>query len=161
MMRKTKTLNAAEQNKIREEATVTLRRALAGRSFRPVLFLGPRATAQRAFLEDIALEAESLGFLVPRIDARDEYRWRAREGKEEDPEYDRQRMSSVPDAARRKDLRRHPRPLRRSGPKRPCGGKRPASCSERHGAPLPKGVGRPHRGTSPDDAIELNENASS
>ena len=48
MMRKTKTPNAAEQNKIREEATVTLRRALADRSFRPTLFLGPRTTARRA-----------------------------------------------------------------------------------------------------------------
>ena len=69
MMRKTKTPNAAEQNKIREEATVTLRRAIADRSFRPTLFLGLRTTARRAFLEDIALEAESLGFLFSRIDA--------------------------------------------------------------------------------------------
>lgn len=55
MIRKTKTPNAAEQNKIREEATVTLRRALADRSFRPALFLGPRTTARRAFFEDPAL----------------------------------------------------------------------------------------------------------
>ena len=72
MTQKAKVPNSVERNEIREEATVTLRRALAGRPFRPLLLLGTRATARRAFLEDFALEAEALGFLVSRIDAGEE-----------------------------------------------------------------------------------------
>lgn len=41
MMRKTKTLNAAEQNKIREEATVTLRRGSPAAPFAPCSFSVP------------------------------------------------------------------------------------------------------------------------
>ena len=63
---------SSDRDSVREEANFALRRALAGRPFRPLLLLGSRRNARRAFLEDLAREGESLGFLVSRIDAGEE-----------------------------------------------------------------------------------------
>lgn len=60
---------SSDWDSVREEANIALRRALAGYPFRPLLLLGPRPNARRAFLEDFARERESLGSLVSRIDA--------------------------------------------------------------------------------------------
>ena len=63
---------SSDRDSVREEANIALCRALAGRPFRPMLLLGSRPHARRAFLEDLAREGESLGFLVSRIDAGEE-----------------------------------------------------------------------------------------
>lgn len=63
---------SSDRDSVREEANFALCRALAGRPFRPMLLLGSRPNARRAFLEDLAREGESLGFLVSRIDAGEE-----------------------------------------------------------------------------------------
>ena len=60
---------SSDRDSVREEANIALCRALEGLPFRPLLLLGSRRNARRAFLEDFAREGESLGFLVSRIDA--------------------------------------------------------------------------------------------
>ncbi len=63
---------SAERDRIKEEASVALRRALTGRSFRPELFLGTRESAGKALLDELAPEGEALGFLVSRLDVGEE-----------------------------------------------------------------------------------------
>ncbi len=63
---------SSDRDSVREEANIALCRALEGLPFRPLLLLGSRRNARRAFLEDFAREGESLGFLVSRIDAGEE-----------------------------------------------------------------------------------------
>lgn len=60
---------SSDRDAVLEEANIALYRALEGLPFRPLLLLGSRRNARRAFLEDLAREGESLGFLVSRIDA--------------------------------------------------------------------------------------------
>lgn len=59
----------AGRTKIIEEAIISLRRALAGRSFRPMLFLGLRGTGKTVLLNELANQARDLGFLVSRLEA--------------------------------------------------------------------------------------------
>lgn len=74
------------------EADVTLRRALAGRPFRPLLLVGEDTAAQTAYLADIALRAETLGFAVSRLTIRRGTPLRALLA----PELDRVRHSMLP-----------------------------------------------------------------
>lgn len=59
----------AGRDKMLSEVDVALRRCLAGRSFRPVLFLGLRGTGKTVLLNEIAQRAEKFGFLVSSLEA--------------------------------------------------------------------------------------------
>lgn len=49
---------------------MTLRRALTGRPFRPILLVGEDAAAQATYLTDIALRAEELSFTISHLTIR-------------------------------------------------------------------------------------------
>lgn len=52
---------------VKADAIITLRRAAAGRPFRPLLFLGRQRSGQTALLNDLAREAAGLGFAVSQL----------------------------------------------------------------------------------------------
>lgn len=59
----------AGRDKMLNEVDVALRRCLAGRSFRSVLFLGLRGTGKTVLLNEVAQRAGEHGFLVSKLEA--------------------------------------------------------------------------------------------
>mgnify|MGYP001157724578 FL=1 len=59
----------AGRTKLIEESVLALRRALAGRNFRSIMYLGLRGTGKTVLLNEVGKKAKELGFLVSRLEA--------------------------------------------------------------------------------------------
>lgn len=59
----------AGRTKLIDESVLAMRRALAGRPFRSIMFLGLRGTGKTVLLNELGKKAKELGFLVSRLEA--------------------------------------------------------------------------------------------
>ena len=62
----------AGRSKLIDESVLAMRRALANRPFRSIMFLGLRGTGKTVLLNELGKKAKELGFLVSRLEAPEE-----------------------------------------------------------------------------------------
>lgn len=62
----------AGRSKLIDESVLAMRRALANRPFRSIMFLGLRGTGKTVLLNELSKKAKDLGFLVSRLEAPEE-----------------------------------------------------------------------------------------
>lgn len=62
----------AGRTKLIEESVLAMRRALVGRTFRSIMFLGLRGTGKTVLLNELGKKAKEMGYLVSRLEAPEE-----------------------------------------------------------------------------------------